>query len=53
MNDSPKRRACQDQPVPESDSEDSQDWEQAPEFKLRFDRLSQRKFGERFMGRRM
>ena len=31
MNDSSKRRACQEQPVPESDSEDGQDWEQVPE----------------------
>ena len=34
MNDSSKRRACQEQPVPESDSEDGQDWEQVPEVEV-------------------
>ena len=31
MNDSSKRRACQKQPVPESESEDGNDWEEIPE----------------------
>ena len=34
MNDSSKRRACQEQPVPESDSEDGNDWEEIPEVEV-------------------
>ena len=33
MNDSSKRRACQEQPVPDSDSEDGQEWE-VPEVEI-------------------
>ena len=34
MNDSSKRRACQEQPVPESESEDGNDWKEIPEVEV-------------------
>ena len=54
MNDLSKRRACQEQPVPESDSEDGQDWEQVPEVEVpQVISKTPRRFGGRSMERRM
>ena len=54
MNDSSKRRACQEQPVPESDSADGQGWEQAPEVEMpQSTGYPKGNFGGRFMERRI